>query len=386
MPKVLVSLFVPMLLLGFVCVPITTLILSKPASGTADGGSAEIQIGEQALMLTLSSARHPFSNVKSRVDNALGTFTAYARGWHPQSQRAHTVEVLTAPQIDESLSFVFFTKNRGGESGRIADIERRALRLLQKFPNEPEHGDRYAEAINDAFDELSFAQEPGRTILMGLLARVRVSPAKAINILENGNGKGAVVKLPLRLEELKAILNSPAERTFALFRRNSTNFLLLYPGTAGERKFGPMLSHPMSSGADFFYYADGTGHSHPRFMLAQPSKGDHVRHVGTDTFILALVDSETIEVTLWRANESDYRTERGPEALKFLVYLGLVAPEKPTTLSSLPRLTCIGLLFALGTLPADSNHLMRSIGLTVHRSGEGFCNARPHPQLLSSAA
>jgi hypothetical protein len=400
MPKALVNLVVFMLLPGLVGAPRTPLIPSASRAGAADGRpSVEIEVRVEALMPALASSRIPFNHAKSRVLNALKEFKdwqSHGFDWIPQDELAHSVGATTCLTTGELLSLAFFATKGSGESRPSSHAERQVLLLLRKFLSDPDYHNEYAEKLKEVLDkqcpvDFPLQTEPASRLLMRVLPRVRVPPAKAIAILEKGKGKGAVTKLPLRLEELKGIVNSTAERTFALFRRGSERFLLVYPGSPGQLEYGPLMSSPMAQGAAFLAFADGFGHSHPRFMSAEPSRGDlaHqdlVSHARRDTFILALVDGETIEVTLWRANERDYRTERGPDAHKFLVYLGLLAPERPKTRSSLRRLSCIGLLFALGTLMVHLNLLARSMGLMLHLSGEGFGTARSQPKLLSSAA
>jgi hypothetical protein len=289
------------------------------------------------------------------------------------------------PSLRERFPLTFFTKNQGegSSSGETPGFDRRIVRLLRGFLTDPDHGDEFAEELTNALNEESnYDIELGHRLLTRVLPRLEVSHTRAIAILEKGGGKGAVVKLPLRLEELRALINSPAERMFALFRTGSSRYLLVYPGSAGEREYGPMMSYPTVPVARFFLFADAYGHSHPRFTDAEPSEDDPIGDTTRDTFIVVLVDMETIEVTLWRAGETGYRTERGPEAINFVMHLGLLAPNEPTRLFPPLRLICVGLLFAIGGVMTHSTHLVRSSGLIVRAApGRKHSEATPYLDL-----
>jgi len=335
LPKSLVRLATSILVLCFATGPIGTCIPTRQNSRRAE---KDVRASQEALALPLSSARHPFNKAKSRVAKALRRFRDWPGpevAWIPQMGLVHAVAASPAASA-QLRSFLFFAAQREGKSESQSRIEYRALTLLRKFLSDPGHGDEYGEEFTQLVDEeaqydIQIALSLGRMALRWALPRVQVSVSRAIAILDNGSGKGAVVKLPLGLEDLKAVLNSPAERAFALFLVGTERFLLVYPGSAGKGEYGPLMSFPAISGSEFNQFADALGHSHPRFTNAEPSEPDLFRALDTDTFILAFVDRETIEVTLWRANETDYRTERGHEALNFLMYLGLLAQKKPKT-------------------------------------------------------
>ena len=194
------------------------------------------------------------------------------------------------------------------------------------------------------------------------------------------------MKLPLGLEELKAVLNSPAERAFALFQ-SWCGRLTALPGSAGKGEYGPLMSFPAISGSEFNQFADALGHSHPRFTNAEPSEPDLFRALDTDTFILAFVDRETIEVTLWRAHETDYRTERGLDAPQILSVFGAPSAREAKDSFITPRSELHRSLIHPRNLNGSSKLPREVDGADgPHLSGEGFGTARSQPELLSSAA
>ena len=332
----------------------------------------ETHVYEQALSLPALSDRRLQRN-RGALLRLIRTFAPGVVGyaWNPQPEAAGirtdetqrefltngNADSLFSPALGQELiRLKFFAaarikKGRAGSS--MSRRDRHLSTLIRKFLSDPEH----AEESQDELHSIVFALTgvdwvAAQRIVSRLIPRLRMPPARAIATLQSGHGQGAVVKLPLTLSEFVAIINSPAERSLNVFRHARTRYLLVFPGSAMEWPDSePITIEGPAVAPGFDRYAYSCGHSHPRFTESEFSEGDMVAPRNwpeIDHFVVSLVDLETIELSLWPAHSTTFRTFVGNEAINRLVGLGLV--QSPRSHKERKLLSLIGLFFLFGNL------------------------------------
>ncbi len=331
--------------LALTCILVASLMCSGIALPCKDPITHDARFRQEALALIMVDAVIPYNLIRSYLPRLLRTFAEtkifmFSPTLRPQfvgvgvmknksafdSNHFHQgPDATSLPEHASSGWRMLFAVRRTEASGKTEkqDFDLYLRRLVQDFLSDPDRSDQLGRQISEILEEQTQAKNPvARGLLAKQIARLRGSIRSLITRL--AKGEGGVVKLPLRLENLKLIINSPRERALLVFRTEKAAYLLVYPGTSPDQDGAAMTKYYFGG------LAHTSGHSHPRFTDSEFSEPDEQCpkvYRDIDHFVVDLVDEETFEVSLWRSRSTHYQTQRGPEAIKLLIELGLIAVD-----------------------------------------------------------
>lgn len=179
-------------------------------------------------------------------------------------------------------------------------------------------------------DEKDAEYQAGSKNFIGAFVEHSITTSKnAVRNLQNN--QSALVKLPIGLNNLIKIIDASEERGFEVFQNGSNRFLWIIPGTPTISEYaeeGSLVTGEAKvlRGA-LGHFAVLSGHSHPQDGDAAPSdtdievaQQDNVE--GKDHFIIAVKDTENVEVSLTRNGQ--FQTYQGEEAKDVLRELGII--------------------------------------------------------------